>query len=95
MPLWIDMLRTPMAAPETRALRRLRRIWQMLCIATALVVMLQSRFAPALGRLTPLWAAILIATTIACTVIYGVRKKRADDAFIDASLTDTSGGDGS
>ena len=35
MPLWLDMLRTPMAAPETRDLRRLRRIWQVLCLLLA------------------------------------------------------------
>ena len=38
MPLWLELLRTPMAAPETSDLRRMRRTWQALCILLALVV---------------------------------------------------------
>ena len=38
MPLWLDLLRTPMAAPETRPLRRLRLAWQALCLTSAAVV---------------------------------------------------------
>ena len=38
MPLWLDLLCTPMAAPETRPLRRLRLAWQALCLTSAAVV---------------------------------------------------------
>ena len=44
MPLWLDLLRTPMAAPETVPLRAKRRTWQLLCLSTALAV----------GLITPL-----------------------------------------
>src|SRR3546814_11329111 len=33
MPLWLDMLRTPMAAPETIRLRVMRRAWLSPCVA--------------------------------------------------------------
>lgn len=35
MPLWLDLLRTPMAAPETATLKRMRLVWQSLCFSTA------------------------------------------------------------
>lgn len=36
MPLWLDMLKTPMAAPETPRLKTMRRTFQALCILCAL-----------------------------------------------------------
>ncbi len=39
MPLWLDMLRTPMAAPETRMLRRSRHLWQLLCVSLAISIL--------------------------------------------------------
>ena len=54
MPLWLDLLRTPMAAPETGALRRMRLVWQGLCLSVALVVgfFAQVHAAPALAAAT-------------------------------------------
>lgn len=85
MPLWLDLLRTPMAAPETAALRRLRLTWQALCVASALVVGLFTPLRHAIGRVAPMLAAILLLATTVCTAIYFVRKQRADRAFLDAS----------
>ena len=56
MPLWLDMLRTPMAAPETRDLRRLRRIWQVLCLLLAATVIAFVRFVR--GRQQVMWEHI-------------------------------------
>src|SRR3546814_14217306 len=42
MPLWLDMLRTPMAAPETIRLRVMRLAWLSLCVALAGSVILRS-----------------------------------------------------
>ena len=50
MPLWLDLLRTPMAAPETRPLRRLRLAWQALCLTSAAVVGFFSSLRHAIGR---------------------------------------------
>src|SRR3546814_11714535 len=40
MPLWLDMLRTPMAAPETIRLRVIRLAWLSLCVSLAGLVIL-------------------------------------------------------
>ena len=85
MPLWLDLLRTPMAAPETPSLRRLRLTWQVLCLSSGLVVGLFTPFHRAVGRLAPLAAAMLLFITVAWTAFYLVRKHRADTAFLDES----------
>lgn len=83
MPLWLDLLRTPMAAPETPSLRRLRLAWQILCLSCALVVGLFRPFHHVIGRLAPLAAGLLLLVTVAWTALYLVRKQRADTAFLD------------
>lgn len=85
MPLWLDLLRTPMAAPETRALRRMRLTWQVLCLACALVVGLFKPLRHTVGRLAPLAAAVLLLTTLAVTAAYFLRKQRADNALLERS----------
>ena len=85
MPLWLDLLRTPMAAPETPSLRRTRLTWQTLCLSSALVVGLFRPIHRALGQLAPLTAGLLLIVTVCWTVFYLVRKHRVDTAFLDAS----------
>lgn len=85
MPLWLDLLRTPMAAPETRSLRRLRLAWQALCLSSALFVGFFAPLRHALGRPAPIAAAALLFATLVHTWAYLSRKNRADAAWLDAS----------
>jgi len=85
MPLWLDLLRTPMAAPETPSLRRMRLTWQILCLSSALVAELFRPFHRAVGQPAPLTAAFLLIVTVAWTALYLIRKHRADIAFLDIS----------
>lgn len=83
MPLWLDMLMTPMAAPETRSLRRMRRTWQLLCVATAAFVGFFAQLRPICGQLAvPLGAGLLVATLL-YTGLYIGRKRRADEQFLN------------
>ena len=83
MPLWLDMLATPMAAPESRSLRRMRRTWQLLCVATAVFAGFFAQLKPICGQLAvPLGAGLLVAT-ILYTGLYICRKRRADEQFLD------------
>lgn len=82
MPLWLDLLRTPMAAPETRALRRMRFIWQGLCILLALSAGLFSALHGALGPAAPCLVAILLVTTALYGALYLLRKHHADQAYL-------------
>ncbi|GLI99451.1 MULTISPECIES: hypothetical protein [unclassified Sphingobium] len=84
MPLWLDLLRTPMAAPETPALRRMRFTWQALCLTCALVVGLFSPLRHAIGRVAPIGAALILFATAAHTCLYLLRKQRADRAFLES-----------
>lgn len=82
MPLWLDLLRTPMAAPETSILRRMRRIWQGLCLTLAASVMALGPLTDVLGRVAPCLAAALLAATLVWTPLYLLRKQRADAAWL-------------
>ena len=85
MPLWLDMLRTPMAAPETPQLRRMRRTALWLCLASALAVTAIRPLIAAMGRGAPLGIGVLLIVSGLHAVLYAVRKHRADEAWIAAS----------
>ncbi|TVV76931.1 hypothetical protein [Sphingomonas solaris] len=88
MPLWLDLLRTPMAAPETDDLRVMRRTWQILCVACAVSVLAIAPLVALLGRPASFAVAALLVTTALYTALYGFRKNRADEAFISASVVE-------
>ena len=90
MPLWLDLLRTPMAAPETRSLKAMR-----ITILTVCGLLLGS-----IAALGPLRAAIgsgagaMIAamlTVLTVTVpIYVFIKNRADNPYLNTVVSGTS-----
>ncbi len=84
MPLWLDLLRTPMAAPESVGLRRMRFIWQALCLATAVGAGLFGPIHRAVGRGAPIAMAGLLFVCAVWTGLYLVRKQRADTAYLDS-----------
>lgn len=88
MPLWLDMLRTPMAAPETADLRRLRRTWQILCLLLGASVLALQPLLRLLGRAAPCAIAALLVAALLTTALYLARKHRADTAFLDAAGED-------
>ena len=88
MPLWLDLLRTPMAAPETDQLRGMRRTWQLLCVACAVCVLAISPLVALLGRPASFVTAALLVTTALYTALYVFRKNRVDNAFLAASVSE-------
>ena len=85
MPLWLDLLRTPMAAPETDDLRTMRRTFQVLCVASAIGVLAISPLVRLFGRPASFMVAALLMTSALHTALYVFRKNRADNAFLDAA----------
>lgn len=83
MPLWFDMLRTPMAAPETVSLKVMRRTWLLLCLSLAACVTLLEPLEARMGRGAPAAAAVLLLVTAAITILYWRAKQRADNAHLD------------
>lgn len=83
MPLWLDLLRTPMAAPETACLRRLRMTWQGLCILTAVCVAFFSQMHELMGRTASCLVAIILVATVIQSLVYWLAKQRADNRLFD------------
>lgn len=83
MPLWLELLRTPMAAPETARLRRLRMAWQLLCVLTALCVAFFSPMRALMGRAALYLVAIILALTLLQSLLYWNAKQRADNRLFD------------
>ncbi|WP_257558465.1 hypothetical protein [Sphingobium sp. CFD-2] len=79
MPLWLDLLRTPMAATETARLRWLRMSWQLSCLATALCVAFIRPMRAVIGQAAPCLAAGIIAITVIQSLLYWTAKQRADN----------------
>lgn len=82
MPLWFDLLRTPMAAPETGRLRRKRIAWQVLCLLTALCVGFVTPLRGVFGQAAPCIVVVLIMLTLIQSLIYWAAKQRADNAVL-------------
>lgn len=85
MPLWLDLLKTPMAAPETTELRGMRRTFQVLCVASAVGVLAISPLVKLFGRPASFVVAAVLATTALHTALYAFRKNRADNAWLMSS----------
>lgn len=88
MPLWLDLMRTPMAAPETDDLRAMRRTFQILCVASAISVLAISPAVRLFGRPASFVVAALLITTALHTALYVFRKNRADNAYLAAAVSE-------
>lgn len=84
MPLWLDLLRTPMAAPETAHLRHLRMAWQALCVLTAVCVAFFAPMHKLMGRTALYLVAIILALTVLQSLVYWFAKQRADNRLLDS-----------
>lgn len=90
MPLWLDLLKTPMAAPETRDLRAMRRTMQLLCVACAVGVFAISPLVRVFGPAASFIVAALLVTTALHVALYVLRKNRADNDHF-AAMTGEEG----
>ena len=83
-PLWLDLLLTPMAAPETRWLRAMRMTLLAGFVALALGVLNMSTIAQVLGRAGMGMLAGLCVALAVLVAFYATAKIRADEALLDA-----------
>jgi len=81
--LWFDLLRTPMAAPETPSLRRMRYLFQAFCFLSAASVGTLSTIQDVFGRRGTIAILILLAATSVHGIVYLVRKNAADSRWLD------------
>jgi uncharacterized membrane protein len=84
--MWLDILRTPMAAPETPALKamRLAILWSAIGLAIAICALQPLRAVLGAGAGGAL--AGLVLALVVLVPVYVIAKNRADNAYLDASL---------
>ncbi|WP_228244160.1 hypothetical protein [Porphyrobacter sp. GA68] len=83
MPLWLDLLRTPMAAPETRVLKSMR---MTILVACGLLVGSIAALAPLRAAIGNVAGGMIAAELLVIAVlvpIYVVTKNRADNRYLD------------
>ena len=92
--MWLDMLRTPMAAPEPPALKamRLAILWSAIGLAIAICALQPLRAVLGAGAGGAL--AGLVLALVVLVPVYVIAKNRADNAFLDASLAAQPDGEG-
>tara|TARA_B100000678_G_scaffold241340_1_gene212305 strand:- start:1039 stop:1323 length:285 start_codon:yes stop_codon:yes gene_type:complete len=92
--MWLDILRTPMAAPETPALKamRLAILWSAIGLAIAICALQPLRAVLGAGAGGAL--AGLVLALVVLVPVYVIAKNRADNAFLDASLAAQPDGEG-
>lgn len=92
--MWLDILRTPMVAPETPALKamRLAILWSAIGLAIAICALQPLRAVLGAGAGGAL--AGLVLALVVLVPVYVIAKNRADNAFLDASLAAPPDGEG-
>lgn len=92
--MWLDILRTPMASPETPALKamRLAILWSAIGLAIAICALQPLRAVLGAGAGGAL--AGLVLALVVLVPVYVIAKNRADNAFLDASLAAQPDGEG-
>lgn len=81
--MWLDFLKTPMAAPETSGLRALRMIVLSLAVALALSIAMLKPLRLLLGVGAGGAIAGLLVALAVLVPVYVFRKNRADGAYLD------------
>ena len=76
----LAFLLTPMAAPETPRLKRLRRALVLLCMGLAIAAPLNTASVALFGPLGALPALLLLVTAPITGVVYFRAKARADES---------------
>lgn len=77
----LTFMATPMAAPETQRLRRLRHSWVLLCTALLVAVVLNPESVARFGPWGALPALLLLIAAPIVGLVYWRAKTRADAAW--------------
>ena len=86
---WLDWLRTPMAAPETRGLKAMRMAILSLSMMVVVSVAAIDPLRVAIGIGAGAVVAGLLLILAALVPVYLIAKTRADDAHLAALLAET------
>lgn len=91
--MWLEMLRTPMAAPETPVLKAMR-LTILGCVSLlAMTILALAPLRSAIGVGAGGIAAGLLAALVILVPVYATSKNRADDAYLDQLAASHDAGD--
>ena len=79
---WMDWLRTPMAAPETRSLKFMRVSILVICLALIVSIAAITPLKAAIGAWAGGTAGLLMLALVIVVPFYVITKNRADDAHL-------------
>lgn len=86
---WLDWLKTPMAAPETRALKTMRMAIFAITIVIVISIVAIDPLRAAIGIGTGAVVAGLLLSLAVLVPVYLIMKTRADDAHLTVLLGET------
>ena len=86
--IWLDYLKTPMAAPETGALKVMRMTILAICFALPVFVVSIAPLKILLGNVAGGIIAALVFGLFVLVPAYVVIKNRADGAHLDALIAE-------
>jgi hypothetical protein len=86
--IWLEFLKTPMAAPETSGLRTHRMVVLSLAVALALSIVFLKPMRIVLGAGAGGAVAGLLLALIVLVPVYVIRKNRADESYLDDLIRD-------
>ena len=88
---WMDWLRTPMAAPETGALKLMRMTILAICLALIISIAVIDPLRAAIGIGAGAVVAGLLLVLAALVPAYVLLKNRADNRHLEARVAETVG----
>ena len=88
MSMWLDYLKTPMAAPETGALKAMRMAILAICFALPVLVVSIAPLKLLIGHATGGVIAALVIALFVVVPAYVIIKNRADGAHLDAMIAE-------
>lgn len=88
---WLEWLKTPMAAPETRTLKTMRMAILIVDIAIVLAIAFLRPLREALGPAASGGLAGLSISLAVLVAVYVVTKNRADGAYLDELVRPNEG----
>ena len=86
--MWLDYLKTPMAAPETRGLRVMRTTILGLCFMLPVLVVSIGPLRPLINNGVGAIVAVVVLALFGLVPVYVIAKTRADGAYLDAVVAE-------
>ena len=86
--MWLDYMKTPMAAPETAMLKAMRMTILGLCFMLPVLVVSIGPLRPLIGNGVGAIIAVVVLALFGLVPVYVIAKTRTDGAYLDAVVAE-------